>query len=84
MGCTLTSQCTDLLANTDCLSSQCACDNGYAGTACTGKTCFSSKRNFTILKVSTSLFVNKVLDNMIVSLKIMIIPDLNEHFCFRV
>ena len=36
MGCMSPSQCTDLLSNTDCLSSQCACDNGYTGTNCTG------------------------------------------------
>ena len=37
MVCTSTSQCTDLLSYTDCLSSQCACDHGYTGTTCTGK-----------------------------------------------
>ena len=38
MGCTSSSQCTDVLANTTCLSSQCACVSGYIGTTCTGKT----------------------------------------------
>ena len=28
-GCT--AQCIDLLANTDCVSAQCACSNGYIG-----------------------------------------------------
>ena len=37
MECTTPSQCTDLLPNTDCLSSQCACDYGYTGGTCTGK-----------------------------------------------
>ena len=37
MGCTSPSQCTYLLSNTDCLSSQCACDYGYNGTICIGK-----------------------------------------------
>ena len=37
MVCTSPSQCTDLLPNTVCLSSQCACDYGYTGTTCTGK-----------------------------------------------
>ena len=37
MVCTSPSQCTDLLPNTDCLLSQCACNYGYTGTTCTGK-----------------------------------------------
>ena len=36
MVCTSTSQCTELLPNIDCLSSQCACDYGYTGTTCAG------------------------------------------------
>ena len=36
MECTSTPVCAELLANTVCLSSQCACDNGYTGTLCTG------------------------------------------------
>ena len=38
MVCTSTSECTDVLANTVCSSSQCACVSGYAGASCTGKT----------------------------------------------
>ena len=37
MGCTYNSQCTDVLANTVCSSSQCACATGYTGNDCKGK-----------------------------------------------
>ena len=38
MVCTLDPQCTDVLANTACESSQCACFSGYSGASRTGNT----------------------------------------------
>ena len=37
MDCMYNSQCTDVLDNTVCSSSQCACATGYTGNDCTGK-----------------------------------------------
>ena len=36
MACVTTSDCTSKLSNTDCVSSQCACNTGYTGDACSG------------------------------------------------
>ena len=56
MACTLDSQCTDVLANTICSSSQCACVRGYTGTTCTGNTSISyNERPKTCLPIATNL-----------------------------
>ena len=34
--CTITSECTSKLSNTDCMTLQCACNTGYTGVACSG------------------------------------------------
>ena len=53
MGCSSTSQCTDLLVNTNCSSLQCACVSGYTGTTCSGNTLTSFKRSKTCLTIKS-------------------------------
>ena len=63
MGCTSSSQCTDVLANTTCLLSQCACVSGYIGTTCTGKTTLNA------VIFCLKILIGNLLDDRIVSLK---------------
>ena len=72
MECTSTPVCAELLANTVCLSSQCACDNGYTGTLCTGLLSPELQTQSVVQKRSnlqiTTFFELKKVDNFYLSM----------------